>query len=369
MATALRVEAVTGLKPTIAIFQRSLPSVFQTTRRTFSQSKSYKFFGRYRPIRQCQIYGVEGDLNGIPAFASIATESRHNVVSSSFIRECGLTSESSRTAGQNARGLKIGSEGSIKATWTFSEDDGSDHQATFEVLPHCPHSILLGQDFVQRTKTLTTNWHRVRRKDVESTLDPSVNLFGQSSFCVFGSISGEPIHALAATGCERSLVSAKFVQRRKAHRGIFGSKKAHVAFVDGTTAQTHGRIAGVWAFGDDPYADAFLVEFGILPDLPYDVVLGQDLLFGTNAFLNYPDFFHEHEPTLSSSDSSAGLHAIPLILLSTKPRLGKDRKYKSVNCTGANTSYKLLISSTPPTSRTSLMNCNVATKQIVSCDK
>src|SRR5690348_7392621 len=59
--------------------------------RCISTSSRNSFLGWFRRPSLCRVHGIEGTIQGVPAFASVATESQFNIISLDLAEECRLT--------------------------------------------------------------------------------------------------------------------------------------------------------------------------------------------------------------------------------------------------------------------------------------
>jgi len=212
--------------------------------------------------------------------------------------------------------------GTAKAVWQFDGEVMDKGVVDFVVLPDCSRPVIFGHDFLDRTGTMTSNWHRLRVEAVPAEDFSCVHILGEPPQCIAGRIRKVPVHALPATGCEINLISERYLLLRDLGDKVNKDIKDWIKLTDGRLVQTTGVIRMSWAFGSEKWLNIWPgLYFSVLPDCPYDVVLGQELLYDSNAFLRYSDCFRKTIPN-SCHLLQAGIAVTPSIILAFRRKPG-----------------------------------------------
>ncbi|KAK6209657.1 hypothetical protein QIS74_11241 [Colletotrichum tabaci] len=169
---------------------------------------------------------------------------------------------------------------------------------TFHVVRDLVHKAVLGNDFLMGSETMTKHRNRLSRlKRTIRTLRGLpmlfVNNIGAVTQRLQGMIMGDAIEALPDSGSEPNLLSLDYVVRRGMRELINTNNIRMIQFADGTVQKTMGSMWLNWAYAssagddvDDEWSEHF-VEFHVLDGCAYDVILGQDVLEDTDAFVTH----------------------------------------------------------------------------------
>jgi hypothetical protein len=270
-----------------------------------------------KPSHQLTELVVHGRLQGIDTAAFPDTGASSNFISERYAR---LHKFAVDRRGQShvkvGSGAKTNIIGTAKLPFTF-DGESETHHLTFNVLGKSLYDVVLGSPFLRLTQTFTRFTHRIQRR---------TRNFFQSNFfkmCLLGShqflsglTNGIPVDAVPDTGADVSVMSASFaramgftVNSEEQHRVLLG-------FADCSTAKTIGVVKDMpWNFcGGDQ--SAHLTDVYVLADLPVDLVLGNEFLWETNAFVEYEDDFWHVED--DGQDDSFLLNLIRVIKACTK---------------------------------------------------
>jgi hypothetical protein len=265
-------------------------------------------------------HGVYGNINGKDVFASAATETNLNVMSKAFARQCGLdiTSPMPNQQFLLANDKMVDTVGTVTAEWFFRREKSTKTTLQFMVLDRTSWPVILGAELLQRTRTIDFNWHRLQTTSTEAEDFSCVHIFGDLSNSITGRLNSVPISALAATGCEVNLVSMRFIEDNGLQFKCETPLEEHwLKMIDGSLVPVQSTVFLDWKFGDEKHA--WRAEFVVLPDLPCDVILGQQFLYGSCAFFGYADCFRTKRPTKCKS----GIGAMPGIFLAFSTRKGE----------------------------------------------
>jgi hypothetical protein len=270
-----------------------------------------------KPPHQLTELVVHGRLQGVDTVAFPDTGASSNFISERYARLHGFAVDrSARSHVKVGSGSKINIIGTAKLTFTF-DGELEAHHLTFNVLRNSLYDVVLGSPFLRLTQTFTRFTHRIRRRtrNVFQSNFFKMCLLGSHQF-VSGLTNGIPVNAIPDTGAEVSVMSASFaramgftVNSEEQHRVLLG-------FADCSTAKTIGVVEDMpWNFYGGGRS-AHLTDVYVLADLPVDLVLGNDFLWETNAFVEYEnDFWHVED---DGQDESFLLNLIRVIKACTK---------------------------------------------------
>ncbi|KAH8724361.1 hypothetical protein GQ44DRAFT_286635 [Phaeosphaeriaceae sp. PMI808] len=184
--------------------------------------------------------------------------------------------------GKMARAL-----GRVETKWKFSTELERAYDLVFHVLPKCSRHVILGNTFLQETKTMSIHKQRIRYAKRRKLTQRVVNLIGNHNMSqrMAGSLNGVPVLALPDSGAEPNIVSAAFVE---ANGWEISDNHSSLRFADGSVQESLGQVCGTWRFGENDGETRQLV-FEVLRDCPFDVVLGQEVVYGISIYQNYAD--------------------------------------------------------------------------------
>jgi hypothetical protein len=103
-----------------------------------------------------------------------------------------------------------------------------------------------------------------------------------------GTVAGKGVRALVDTCADANIISAQLAAWYKIE--IDEDPGAQVEFqrVDGSRIQSKGIVRDLeWAFAAD--GASHKLDFYVLDDVDYHIILGKDFLFSSNAFQKYPN--------------------------------------------------------------------------------
>jgi hypothetical protein len=253
--------------------------------------------GRFGLNRLSLQHGIYGSVNDIHCFALPATESGQNLMSEGFVIRAGFQIRRSSNSFKLANSAMAHCIGTTTVHWRFINENLDQGPVTFSVLPSCSRDVILGSEFLRRTRTMTTNWHRLRVQPSQENMPPSVNILGDSRQSMAGTFRKEPIYALAGSGCEVNVVSERLIIALGVTDKVKSNRRVLLKLADGSLVQTVGSIRTSWGFGDETWAGRRRQNFVVLSGCPYDVVLGQEFLFAAAAFHRYTECVRDEIPT------------------------------------------------------------------------
>lgn len=198
---------------------------------------------------------------------------------------------------QLANKKQIQSPGMMQVPWVFSERTAHTYFLECWVLPHCVHSLVLGNKFLKATQTLTKFMSRIKSRLVDLPRRLRLELIGEEKQRLWGHLDGHLTAALPDTGSDLMLISRGYAQTVGLSIGHSPDNRLEVELADGTTAWTSGVARGVpWSVG----GKSVRCDFHVLDDMCVDVVLSNDYLFKMRVFSKHGDCFFD-------TDSEEGL--------------------------------------------------------------
>ena len=233
-------------------------------------------------------YEILGTLNGHNVAAFPDTGSTQNIMTMAFATRHGLPilqDPEHLTIVTLANGQKVTTSGTVNAKWAFATDPSERHELTFDILSSCAHDVLLGQPFLEATETMSLHQERITSRTVYRGGTYAVNAIGTSQLRVRGKINGTEALGLPDTGCETNIMSLAYAQAQGLSIDSDLDHQGLLMFADGSTQSTVGQVYTTWEFGDG--GGAHNMMFQVLDGCPYDIVLGQDILYDTKAFLTH----------------------------------------------------------------------------------
>ena len=208
-------------------------------------------------------------------------------------------------------GKIVKSLGQATVACSFAKETGVEYACTFYIFQTLIKSIIIGMAFLDATETLTKYKHRLHSMMVPRN--------GPLQFCVLNNpaqrlhcrVDGKPLLASADTGCEIDLISLAYAKKRlftfgdelrssirqgelrSLMMGKVGMRDSKVQLADGSEAFLEGKVNIDIIIGKkdsssvDEKALVTRRTFYVLKGLTSDMVLGDEFLDETDAFVTY----------------------------------------------------------------------------------
>ena len=196
--------------------------------------------------------------------------------------------ERSPTILANARQAEV--LGEVTLPFKF-QNDREAHSLRFKVVRKCLYDVILGQPFLQATKTLTHFPGRILWKAKRFFMNRlACLLHGVPQEYVLGWMDGEQVHALPDMGSNVMLVSETYAGLRGWHVDRRPEHRIELELADESIVRCSGMVQNIeWNY--DQLDAPTLCSFYVLPSLTCDVVLSCDFLCETQAFQQHYDRF------------------------------------------------------------------------------
>ena len=191
-----------------------------------------------------------------------------------------------------ANGRPFWSIGQIDTNCSFAlGKDMTQSSVRFNVFSNLAAPLILGQDFLEETKTMNLHWDRLIEKSNEKASLMRVLHMSRPSRRLQCSVDGLDVFARADTGSDVNLVSQQFVL--KSHRMLpgFTKENLHVQFADGSTDFISTSFGGSLFIDGREATSNLRTRFYVLSGLTSDVLLGEAVLQEANVFMKHLDSF------------------------------------------------------------------------------
>lgn len=257
---------------------------------------------------------VHGRFEGQKIIAIPDTGAECNIIAGFLVDKLQLRNRikqpSTRQPLRMANGQYTITSGVLEASWRFGGEISRPWKVIFHILEDFVHDLILGNKFLMETQTMSYNKHRLDHisRPVNALSVLRVNLLGEPSQRLHGFVDDAEILAFPDSGSEPNLVSLDFIQAQGWQYKINSQDRRLLQFADGSTTESEGSIRGRWKCVQEGNRKqtSVMADFHVLRDCVYDVIVGQDVLMETDAFLQYKDDF----VYLESKHSSAAMNLV-----------------------------------------------------------
>lgn len=263
------------------------------------------------------IYELPGILGMKHQVAALGdTGAKYNYIRKSYAAKLGLPIDrSSKCKVTITRDRSIETKGVTTALFRFAGETQA-YLLEFHVLRDCPHDVVLGKQFLKATKTFTNFMHRVKKRVIQTLTEYNLMYLGESAPKFTGLLNGHPREALADSGAKGLFMDEDFALSMGLPILRGPRHEATVRFADKSTAITSGMVHGVkWEFGLSGAGREHILDFHVLKNGPANVILSDDFLFNTNAFVEYDRYLVDED----DEDDDAYFFAIDIERKSLDP--------------------------------------------------
>ena len=174
--------------------------------------------------------------------------------------------------------------GRVRAVCAFAKEAHTKMKCWFYVFDELASPLIMGSQFLEKTKTLSDYVHRLEDCIPKPGIVPMVNLIGSTQhakrrFTVH--IDHRYTLINADSGSDLDLMSSRYVRAHGYRLDRRRKCRKRVRFADNTMAETIGQVKATLTLED---GSAYSKTFDVLPNLTSDVLLGQFTLEEIKAF-------------------------------------------------------------------------------------
>ena len=181
--------------------------------------------------------------------------------------------------------------GRVKAVCAFAKEAQTKIECWFYVFHELASPLIMGSQFLEKTKTLSDHVHRLEDCIPNPDTLPMVNLIGSTQHAK-RRFTAHIDHRLtlinADSGSDLDLMSSTYVRAHGYQLDRRRRCRKRVRFADNTIAETIGQVQATLTLGD---GSTYLKVIDVLPKLTSEVLLGQFTLQEINAFTFHKDSF------------------------------------------------------------------------------
>ncbi|KAL2693590.1 hypothetical protein Neosp_000150 [[Neocosmospora] mangrovei] len=240
-------------------------------------------------LRDLKDYSVKAKVGKHNVDALPDTGAQCNLISPQLAEKAGLVPrKGTEQAIRLPTGKQVSSPGAVRIPFSFL-GEAKEYMLKCWVIPGCNRDLILSRGFLDATKTLTKFAYRITSTIRKVTRGRRLNLLGDERQRIWGGLNNSPALALPDTGSDVMLVSAEYARRNNLDVQRGPEHQLELELGDGSTSFTTGVVRNAeWAFGDSGLK--VRCDFYVLDDLPVDVVLSGDFVFGFGVFDEFSRF-------------------------------------------------------------------------------
>jgi hypothetical protein len=201
------------------------------------------------------------------------------------------------------RPVQMTSIGQTHANFIFSREPGTVHTEWFAVFDtENRRDVILGRNFLIRTRTLDLNFHRIAQVEVSKQGERIRDSRGSeivTQKLLHGYLNNEFVRAMPDGGSVVNLMSEAYaLQRGFSIKKVSDDPTKTLEFYDGSIQQVEGEVEAHWSFEDDPH-NPVPQKFRIYRLCPHQILLGQPVLYNParahSAYVEHAHSFHSSE--------------------------------------------------------------------------
>lgn len=181
-------------------------------------------------------------------------------------------------------GKMVRSIGRITAWCAFAKETQTRVKCWFYVLKKLAAPLIMGSEFLEKTKTMSTFTNRLESRILGGKAMPMLNFIGfthASKRRFAASIDGRQTYINADSGSDLDLMSSTYVRAHgyKIDRRRECRKRIQVA--DGSVVESIGQVSATLTLAG---GSSYVKLFDVLPELTSDVLMGEISLEEIEAF-------------------------------------------------------------------------------------
>ncbi|KAK3379669.1 hypothetical protein B0T24DRAFT_520273, partial [Lasiosphaeria ovina] len=228
-------------------------------------------------------------LNGVPIASLVDNGAERCHVSLRFAESHKLSpQDGTQHVVQPGNGKTVLSPGIVSIPWQFSGESES-YLIDCAIIPGCVRDLVLGANFLRLTQTLTKFKSRITATARGVLRRLHLNLLGGEKQRLWRFLDDVLASALPDTGSDVMLVSEDYARSRGLHVDRNPQHRLELELGDGTVTYTSGVVRHlVWSFGDS--GEDVTSDFYVLPGMPADIILSNELLFELDVFSRFDEF-------------------------------------------------------------------------------
>ena len=187
-------------------------------------------------------------------------------------------------------GAVVESIGRVEAFCTFARDLSTSVTCSFHVFDKLTTPLILGYPFLEESKTLSMNRHRLQERSSDQNTYPIVNCIDSSNEKALRfrcQVDSRKTIASADSASDLDLMSSAYAEMYK-YKLMGGRRRVQLA--DTSIVWTTGQVLVTLETAD---GRSFLKFLDVLPGLGSDILLGEITLESIEAFTRLKDSFVE----------------------------------------------------------------------------
>ena len=181
--------------------------------------------------------------------------------------------------------------GRVRAVCAFAKEAQTKMKCWFYVFDELASPLIMGSQFLEKTKTLSDHVHRLEDCIPNPGIVPMVNLIGSTQHAkrrLTGYIDHRHTLINADSGSDLDLMSSTYIRAHGYQLDRRRRSRKRVRFADNTMAETIGQVQATLTLED---GTMYSKTFDVLPELTSDVLLGQFTLEEIKAFQDHRGSF------------------------------------------------------------------------------
>ena len=174
--------------------------------------------------------------------------------------------------------------GRVRAVCAFAKEAQTKMKCWFYVFDELASPLIMGSQFLEKTKTLSDHVHRLEDCVPKPGIVPMVNLIGSTQHAkrrFTAHIDHRHTLINADSGSDLDLMSSTYSRAHGYRLDRRRRCRKRVSFADNTVAETIGQVQATLTLED---GSMYSKTFDVLPELTSDVLLGQFTLEEIKAF-------------------------------------------------------------------------------------
>ena len=269
---------------------------------------------------------LSGLVNLRPEYAVVDTGSQYNIMSAKYAASNNLKIDGPRQTFTLANSTLVTSEGYVEVDWHFEGECSKVYRLKFHVIKGLCMNLLIGNDTLRETETLSRHFDRVRRMLLSRVSYTSPIIFikapGPSCQLLLHGVLSKciAVQAVPDTGAAKNIMDADWARLNGFRVQSGKGERTFLLFADKSVQRTLGIVKTQWTFQD---GSTKAITFHVLHNCAGNVILGEE-------FLHKHKVFPEHSKSIVYVECTRGLSGLCHFGLISKAKkivfLGKRRE-------------------------------------------